>query len=371
MLTPFDRANELMADALEVPAARRAAFVLQHCGGDAQRHRDVLRLLELYGAAGDLLEEPAVRRGGLWVGDTVADRYLVRAELGRGGMGAVYEVEDLHASGTRAMKTLTPELHNDAEAMLRFRAEFLVARGVSHANVCPVFDLVDCDGILAFTMARLDGETLAERLAPGPLHTADALEIARGLAEGLDALHKAGIVHRDLKPSNIVLVKGVPVIMDFGLAADTATLRHDFAGSPDYMAPEQFRQGAATPAADIYAFGLILFEMITGRRPFPAEDLIAAAIRRSIEDAPPVSDCGGSREWDGPVAWALQRNPDARPASASAVLRQLPTQTSLPASPAAHNPFPHNPVSAQQVSAQQVSAQQVSAQPRSRMPARP
>jgi len=349
MLTPFDRANELMADALEVPSARRAAFVLKHCGGDAQRHRDVLRLLELYGAAGDLLEEPAVRQGRLWVGDTVADRYLVRAELGRGGMGAVYEVEDLHARGTRAMKTLAPELHNDAEAILRFRAEFLVARGVSHANVCPVFDLVDCGGILAFTMARLDGETLAGRLALGPLHTEEALKITRGLAEGLDALHEAGIVHRDLKPSNIVLVNGVPVIMDFGLAADTAgplrghaARRNDFAGSPDYMAPEQFRHGAATPAADIYAFGLILFEMTSGRRPFPAEDLIAAAIRRSIEDAPLVSDCGGSRDWDGPVAWALQRNPHARPTSAGAVLRQLPAQTPLPASPPAHNPFPHN-----------------------------
>lgn len=269
MLTPFDRANELMADALEVPPAQRAAFVLQHCGGDAQWRRDVLRLLDLYGAAGDLLEEPAVRHGRLGVGDTVANRYLVRAELGRGGMGAVYEVEDLHARGTRAMKTLAPELHNDADAILRFRAEFLVARDVSHANVCPVFDLVECGGILAFTMARLDGETLAGRLATGPVHTDEALRIAHGLAGGLDALHEAGIVHRDLKPSNIVLVNGVPVIMDFGLAAGPQTLPSGFAGSPDYMAPEQFRQGATTPAADIYAFGLILFEMTTGQRPFP------------------------------------------------------------------------------------------------------
>jgi serine/threonine protein kinase len=331
MLTPFDRANELMADALDVPPARRAAFVLQHCGGDAQRHRDVLRLLELYDAAGDLLEKPAVRLGRLGVGDTVANRYLVKAELGRGGMGAVYEVEDLHARGARAMKTLAPQLHNDAEAILQFRAEFLVARGVSHANLCPVFDLVECGGILAFTMARLDGETLAERFARGPVHTEEALRIARGLADGLDALHQAGIVHRDLKPSNIVLVNGVPVIMDFGLAAGPQTRPNGLAGSPDYMAPEQFRQGAANPAADIYAFGLILFEMTTGRRPFPAEDLIAAAIRRSIEDAPLVSDCGGARDWDGPLARALQRNPRARTASAGEVLRQLP------ASQSAHN----------------------------------
>jgi len=330
-MTTFDLANEIMADALDVPAAGREEFVQRVCGEDLELRHEVTLLLDLYDAAGDLLDEPAVRPGRLAAGDLVAGRYRVLRELGCGGMGAVYEVEEPGVPGALALKTLAAQLRNDAEAMARFRAEFRAARGVSHPNVCPVFELLETDGMPAFTMALLPGEALAERMARGRLPMAEARAIARGVAAGLDALHAAGIVHHDLKPGNIVLADGVPVIMDFGLSATDwncgpagpETQRSAIEGSPDYMAPERFRNAAAGPAADIYAFGLILFEMATGYRPFPVEDLLPAVLRRSMEDAPRLSECGGPERWDQAIARALSRDPGARQRSAGDVLSEM------------------------------------------------
>jgi len=333
VLTQFDLANEILADTLELPelpGGARRAFAVKACAGNEGLRRDVLRLLDLYEASGGLFDEPPVRRSGVAPGDIVAGRYRVKAELGRGGMGSVYLVED-DAGGEFALKTICPEMQEDSGAIARFHEEFRVARGIAHPNVCPVFEVLERDGLLAFTMAYLRGETLAERIATGPVAVGEARAIARGIAAGIEALHAAGIVHRDLKPSNIVLTAEGPVIMDFGLAcavgtgapASQQTGRAAVEGSADYMAPEQFRGLTAGPAADVYAFGLILFEMVTGRRPFPAEDLIPAAVRRSVEDAPLVSDFGGPGEWDAAVAGALRRDARARPGLAGEIANGL------------------------------------------------
>jgi serine/threonine-protein kinase len=202
--------------------------------------------------------------------------------------------------------------------------------------VCPVYDLFLFDTprglVAAATMPRFRGESLAARLSRGLMPPAEALRIAGGIAAGIDALHSAGLAHRDLKPGNIMLTPGpggaaVPVLLDFGLAEPLSVLGTStlISGSPDYMAPEQFRRASATPAADIYAFGLILFEMLAGRGPFPAEELLPAIVRRNTEDAPVLSDVASwtPRAWDAPIARALSRDAARRPGSATELIEAV------------------------------------------------
>jgi serine/threonine-protein kinase len=269
-------------------------------------------------------------------GDVLGDRFRIVREIGRGGMGSVFLAED-RQSGEVALKVF--------HAPDRFPTEAKAARAVSHPNVCPVFDFFTfehprCGALAALTMKYLRGETLANRLSRGAVAEEEALQIARGIGAGIDALHAEGIVHRDLKPANIMLTTGddgslVAVIVDFGVAsiAETGgrpscgpeTSLTAIAGSPDYMAPEQFRKAPVTKAADIYAFGLILFELICGRRPFPHEDLLPAAIRRVTEDAPRIRDVApwAPRSWDDAVGRSLAQEASERPASAREVLMAI------------------------------------------------
>jgi serine/threonine protein kinase len=189
-------------------------------------------------------------------------------------------------------------------------------------------------------MKCLNGETLASRLSQGPLSAAEALRIARGIASGVNALHAEGIVHCDLKPGNIMLDAAsggaaTPVIVDFGLATRaTAGPAKAVSGSPQYMAPEQFRLAPVSPAVDVYAFGLILFEMIAGTRPFPAEELLPAAIRRAVEAAPRLRSLApwAPVAWDEAIALALSRVPSERPRSAGEVLDMMTRAASPSAS---------------------------------------
>jgi serine/threonine protein kinase len=265
-------------------------------------------------------------------GDVVGGRFRILKELGAGGIGTVFLAKDRQL-GEVALKILHPELAKNRGAAERLAKEVRVARSIRHPNLRPAFDLFRYNRprktpIVAATMQYLRGETLSARLSRGAIAATEAIPIAKGIAAGIDALHGAGIVHRDLKPGNIMLIGGregaaKPVIMDFGLATDRVPSAIE--GSPDYMAPEQFRAAAATPAADIYAFGLILFEMIAGRRPFPSEDLLPAAIRRNTEDAPRLSAVAPSapHAWTAPIALALARDPADRPNSATELVQRM------------------------------------------------
>ena len=334
----FEMVNGVVEEALDLPPADRDAFVSQRCASDADLLTGVLRLLALSNSMDGFLDSPPAPLAEIRPGDVLGGRFRILEELGAGGMGATFLAEDLQL-GPVALKTLHPEMRRDPRATERFLGEIATARAIRHPNVCPVFDLFTLDHartgpLAACTMKYLPGETLARRLSRGPIPPAEAMQIARGIAAGIDALHAEGIVHRDLKPDNIMLTTGrdgavTPVIMDFGLASQPGSdAPAPISGSPDHMAPEQFRAAATAKSADIYAFGLILFEIVAGARPFPREDLLPAAIRRATENAPRVGAVApwAPRAWDVAIAHALSRDPSQRPVSASEMIEEMESQ---------------------------------------------
>src|ERR1700756_1071336 len=210
-------------------------------------------------------------------GQIIADRYRIVALAGRGGMGEVYRAEDLKLSQLVAIKFLPATLSQDAGALARFHSEVRIARQVSHPNVCRVFDIGDADGIPFLTMEYVDGEDLASLVRRiGRLSSDKAVEIARQICAGLAAAPERGVIHRDLKPANLMLDgTGKIRITDFGLAAIAAGLDGTDvrAGTPAYMAPEQLEGKEVTAKSDLYSLGLVLYEILTGKRVFDATTL--------------------------------------------------------------------------------------------------
>jgi serine/threonine protein kinase len=217
---PIDRiglADQIFADALDLPEPERSGFVRDRCASDIELGQSVLKLLEQHGQIGSFLDAPAfevdLSHREFRAGDTLAGRFKILEPVGRGGMGEVYRAEDRELGEAVALKTLRPRLRNDASVAARFRDEIRLARKIAHPNVCRIFDLFtetrNSGEIVFFTMEFIAGETLAARLAgSGPLPAEAALAFARQIAAGLDAAHRMGIVHRDLKPANILLAAG-------------------------------------------------------------------------------------------------------------------------------------------------------------------
>jgi hypothetical protein len=207
----------------------------------------------------------------------IAERYRVVSLAGRGGMGEVYRAEDLKLGQLVAIKFLPESLSQDAAALARFHSEVRIARQVSHPNVCRVFDIGEADGVQFLSMEYVDGEDLASVVRRiGRLSPDKAIEVARQICAGLAAAHERGVVHRDLKPANIMLDGAGKIrITDFGLAGIAASIQGaDIrAGTPAYMAPEQLAGKEVTTKSDIYSVGLILYEILTGKRAFEASTL--------------------------------------------------------------------------------------------------
>ncbi len=236
-------------------------------------------------------------------GEVLAERFEIIRFLARGGMGEVYEARDALLHGTRvALKTILPSNALEPEARMRLAKEVMLAREITHPNVCPIYDFFESEqsgGYLCFlTMKLLQGETLAGRLRRQTRIPAEqAVLIARQLCAALRAAHNAGVVHRDFKPGNIMLegqgssLKAI--VTDFGVAreheADTtiSTGRH-ILGTPGYIAPELFRGYPATPASDLYSLGIVLHEIFTGRKPFDGagRSPTAAAAEATSESVP-------------------------------------------------------------------------------------
>jgi serine/threonine protein kinase/Tol biopolymer transport system component len=235
-------------------------------------------------------------------GQVVAGRFRIVRLLGQGGMGEVYEAIDLELGESVALKTIRSEIAADGHTVSRFRKEIQLARKVTHANVCRVFDIERHSSpegdIVILSMELLRGETLANRLRRlGAMSVDDAGPLVLQMIHGLTAAHRAGVIHRDFKPGNVYLERDSEggtrvVITDFGLAwnaagIDTGTLTEtgQIVGTLAYMAPEQLRGQEVTFATDVYALGIVMFEMVTGRRPFQG-DGIASAVRRLTEPSP-------------------------------------------------------------------------------------
>jgi len=253
-------------------------------------------------------------------GTLLAQRYRVVSLLGRGGMGEVYRANDLLLAQTVALKFLPAQWTSHEETLARFRNEVRIARQISHPNVCRVYDIGEAEGSTYLSMEYVDGEDLASLLRRiGRLPQDKALEIARQLCAGLAAAHDKGVLHRDLKPGNIMLDgQGQLRITDFGLAGVAGEVKDIRSGTPGYMAPEQRSGQEVTARSDIYALGVVLHEVFTGKR--PSADL-------SHPDL--------ATEVDRVIRRCLAEDPAKRPPSALQVAAALPGGDPLAAALAA------------------------------------
>lgn len=352
-MTPerWQRMKLLFEGALGMAPPEKEAFLERECPDDPDLRAEVRKLLENEQRNSEFLEpgRSPVSARSFACGDIVAGRFRIVRLLGRGGMGEVYEAEDTLLGERLALKAIRPEIASDPVTLARFRNEIQLARRITHLNVCRIFDLEVHEGgsqpVAFLTMELLVGETLAARLErTGPLAPLEALSLGRQMAEGLAAAHQCGVIHRDFKSGNVMLVPGREgglraVITDFGLARDpeahvgsqTLTGSGKLMGTLDYMAPEQLADGECSFRSDIYSLGLVLFEMVTGKLPFPAHTPIGSAMRR-VRDTPPSPRSLRpelSRTWEIVIARCLEQDPSRRYGSAAGVALALsPAQTS-------------------------------------------
>ncbi len=358
----WQQCKQIFHAALELPRSNRAAYIAAACGDDGDLCREVTSLLAAEEQSNEFLSEAAADYLGsdfagssqtdnrLPSGEVLAGRYRILRLIGRGGMGEVYEAEDLELHASVALKLVRPEIAVQHDIVDRFKREVHLARQVTHPNVCRIFDLGHHSGgpsvrVTFLTMEMLSGETLADRLArTGAVGVSEALPIVQQLVAGLTAAHRAGIIHRDFKSGNVILVPeetgkpdraGLHVkIMDFGLARamsggdharTTLTAAGGLVGTPAYMAPEQIEGGEITAATDIYALGVVMYEMVTGVLPFTGESAWIVATKRLRE--PPVSPRtlvpNLDRTWESVILRCLERNPADRFQSAADVIRAL------------------------------------------------
>ena len=237
-------------------------------------------------------------------GDTIGGRYVVRARLGRGGMGTVYRAQDTALEEEVALKVMAAGTAVDPELAKRFRSEIRLARQIAHRNVCRIYEYGEEAGHRFISMELIDGTDVRRLLRDrGPLPAAEAYDIAIQVARGLEAIHEAGIVHRDLKTPNIMRDgQGRVKVMDFGIAkrfdrdaASTGvTATGHVIGTPDYMSPEQARAEKVDFRSDIYALGVVIFELFTGELPFRAETPMAVLLKH-LHEPPPLDGVAGSR----------------------------------------------------------------------------
>ena len=274
-------------------------------------------------------------------GTMLAERYRIVGLLGRGGMGEVYRAEDLTLGQAVALKFLPRDMTDRPDRLARFHQEVRLARQVSHPNVCRVHDIAETNGQHFLSMEYIDGEDLASLLRRiGRLPSDKALELSRQLCAGLAAAHSGNVLHRDLKPANVLIdSRGRAHLADFGLAdlTDTRYDASEIAGTPGYMAPEQQEGRAVTPRTDVYALGLVMYEMFTGRRALFVEGGFAGG--RAPHSATPASPSAYIPDLDPAVERiilrCLERDPARRPASAIAVAAALPGGNLLAAALAA------------------------------------
>jgi serine/threonine protein kinase/Tol biopolymer transport system component len=352
----WERAKRIFADAVALPVDGRAAFVASACGSDARLRVEIETLLQAHEQAHLFLEVrpeiPADLFAGTQAGDAASMEgrclgpYEFLGRAGAGGMGDVYKARDLRLNRTVAIKVLPPHLAHDRRAADRIGREARAVAVLSHPNICTLYDVGREDDIVFLVMEYLDGDTLAARLEGGPLKQAQALHFAIQIASALDRVHRAGVIHRDLKPGNIMLTKdGAGAVqaklLDFGIselrgpAPGPETMHGALAGasssSPDdatsgllrgtirYMAPEQLDGKPADARSDVFAFGAVLYEMLTGSPAFGGPT--TTAVITAVHDHEPTLALPPSLQRV--VLTCLAKNPDDRWQTARDLLREL------------------------------------------------
>jgi hypothetical protein len=352
----WQRVAHLYESALERGPAARKAFLMEAAGGDEALRREVESLLSqdatpvvidrpVLEAAVAVLESGASLEPGRQLGP-----YRIERPIGAGGMGQVYQARDTRLNRTVAIKVLSHALADDSQFRTRFEREAQAVAALAHPNICTLYDVGRQDDIDFLVLEYLEGETLAARLERGPLPFEQALTCAIEIAGALDAAHRRGIVHRDLKPGNIFLARGsgksappVAKLLDFGLAKPAAraivgagqpcapatpptlTAPGTIIGTVQYMAPEQIEGREADTRTDIFAFGTVIYEMVTGSKAFEgkSEASLIGAIMHA--DPPPLS---ASQPLTPPlldriVKKCLAKDPDERWQSARDVRSEL------------------------------------------------
>ena len=355
----WSRVKEIFAEASDLPAGGRAAYVHRAAAGDRAVEAEVLRLLRLDQGAEEWLDglrppteivHSAAELHAFFPGQVLAARYEIQQFLAVGGMGEVYRAHDLQLDQSIAIKVLSGELAT-ADQLSLLKREVQAARRIQHANVCRVFDLVHTEmargrSAAFLTMELLQGETLSQKLRrEGAFTERQALPLIRQMVAALAAAHQAGVVHGDFKSANVMIVPregGSPraVVTDFGLARRLASGRGQTLlsasqsilagyGTPAYMSPEQIQGGKASQPADIYALGVVLYEMLTGELPYGEDSPFAMAVKKTRE--PPVSPESLSpalrRTWSAAILRCMQAEPGRRFADVRDVLTQLETRT--------------------------------------------
>jgi len=277
--------------------------------------------------SGWLSSSDSISHGRFAPGTLLDGRYRIIGLLGKGGMGEVYRADDLRLGQPVALKFLPDGLRDEPVRLAQFHNEVRTARQVSHPNVCRVYDIGEVEGVPYISMEYVDGENLATSLRRiGRFPEDKAAEIARQLCAGLAAAHQRGVIHRDLKPANVMLDGAGRVrIMDFGLAA-VGRIEDVRAGTPAYMAPEQLLGREVTQRSDIFALGLVIYELFTGRRAYTATSIGDLVNQHESRSLVPPSEVVSTIDAaiDHILLRCLDPDPDRRPASALAVAAALP-----------------------------------------------
>jgi eukaryotic-like serine/threonine-protein kinase len=341
----WDRVKVLYEASLDCDPTQRAGF-LQRKTADEVVRAEVLRLLAEHDSLGSFLStppfvddrplpEPLVRR--FAPGEVLSERFRIVGFIAAGGMGEVYKAEDTRLDRIVALKLLPKDLSEDRPSLERFRREAKATSALNHPSICTVYDFGEDAGRAFIAMEYLEGETLSARIKKGSVPLDKALKIAIALASALGAAHRKGIVHRDLKPGNIMITDTGAKLLDFGLAKyelsvvtteETITVRTGeakVAGTLPYMSPEQLRGQEVDARGDIFAFGAVLYEMLTGKRAFQRQsssETIAAVDR---EEPRPVHELikGVPDDVELIIQRCLRKDPKQRYASVSEIEQEL------------------------------------------------
>jgi eukaryotic-like serine/threonine-protein kinase len=336
----WKQVDNLLQSALARPPAERAAWLHQACAGQDSLEREVLSLLASHQAAGSFLEDPAMKiaaRGlaavsgsATALGGRTISHYRIGEQLGHGGMGVVWKARDTSLDRYVAFKVLPSAKMSDPEYKRRFVQEAKAASALNHPNIVTVYEIGHADGVDFIAMEFVPGKTLDQLIQHKRLRLAEALDYAIQVADALAAAHMAGIVHRDLKPGNLMVNEsGVVKVLDFGLAkptghadieqtetiADTAqTATGVIVGTASFMSPEQAEGKKVDARSDIFSFGAVLYEMITGRRAFSGNSMLSilSAILRDQPKPAAETAVGLPPGIDRILTRCLRKDPNRR-----------------------------------------------------------